>query len=58
MEYRNSFPFVISYELRKFFPYVPEIHNIVMIFLSFLQLELNRCSQNSTFTPKVHTEEH
>ena len=36
LEYRNIFPLVTSYELWKLSPYVPEILDIVMIFLSFL----------------------
>ena len=35
MEYRNSFSFIVSYELRKLFPYVAEINDTVMIFLRF-----------------------
>ena len=64
MAFPNSFPFVRSDELRKFFPYVrklfsyvPEINDILMLFLGFLQLELNRCAQGSAFTLKVYTEE-
>ena len=56
MEYRYSFPFVISYRLRKLFPYVPELHDM-MIFLRFLQVALTRFAQNSTFTFKNHTKE-
>ena len=57
MEYHNRFSFVISYKLRKLFPYGTEIYDIVMIFLRFPPTSVNRCAHNSAFTFKVYTEE-
>ena len=57
LEYRNSFPLLRSYELRKFFSYVPEVHDIAMIFLSSFPNWVISWAQNLAFTFTGYTEE-